>query len=54
LTFGKEDKNADVEDTSNPVDPNANNNGFDYSFGYNVNLEGNVEASHLTPHHSFL
>ncbi|KAJ7807344.1 hypothetical protein B0H14DRAFT_3091266 [Mycena olivaceomarginata] len=47
LTFGKEDKNADVEDTSNPVDPNANNNGFDYSFGYNVNLEGNVPSLQL-------
>ncbi|KAK6987473.1 chitin-binding type-1 domain-containing protein [Favolaschia claudopus] len=48
LTFGKEDTNNDVEEISNGVDPNFNNNGFDYSFGANVNLEGGVEA-HLVP-----
>ncbi|KAJ6538818.1 hypothetical protein DFH09DRAFT_1249584 [Mycena vulgaris] len=45
LSFGKQDKNTDEENTGSAVDPNANNNGFDYSFGYNVNLEGNVEVS---------
>ncbi|KAJ7140504.1 hypothetical protein C8R43DRAFT_892711, partial [Mycena crocata] len=48
LAFGKQDKNSDEEQAGNPVDPNSNNNGFDYGFGYNVNLEGNVEA-HLVP-----
>ncbi|KAJ7502451.1 hypothetical protein B0H11DRAFT_1712411, partial [Mycena galericulata] len=48
LSFGKQDSNNDEENTSNPVNPTDNNNGFDYSFGYNVNLQGNVEA-HLVP-----
>ncbi|KAF7316287.1 Chitin-binding type-1 domain-containing protein [Mycena indigotica] len=48
LTFGKEDSHADEEQTSNPVSPNSNNNGYDYSFGYNVELSGNVEA-HIVP-----
>ncbi|KAJ7467040.1 hypothetical protein FB451DRAFT_1340516 [Mycena latifolia] len=47
LSFGKQDKNTDEENTGNPVDPNANNNGFDYLFGYNVNLEGSVPSLQL-------
>ncbi|KAJ6591336.1 hypothetical protein B0H10DRAFT_2330487 [Mycena sp. CBHHK59/15] len=47
LSFGKQDKNSDEENTGSAVDPDANNNGFDYSFGYNVNLEGKVEVPSL-------
>ncbi len=45
LSFGKQDSNNDEENTGSAVSPNENNNGFDYSFGYNVNLQGSVEVS---------
>ena len=30
--------------TSNPVNPNQNNAGFDFAVGYNVNLEGSLDV----------
>ncbi|CAK5268570.1 unnamed protein product [Mycena citricolor] len=48
VVFGKQDNKADEEQTSNPVSPDSSNQGYDFSLGYNVNLEGNVQA-HLVP-----
>ncbi|KAG6834187.1 hypothetical protein H0H93_011322, partial [Arthromyces matolae] len=39
LSFGKQDSNGDEEYYSGDVNPNANNQGYDFSVGYNVNLE---------------
>ncbi|KAJ7062148.1 glycosyl hydrolases family 18-domain-containing protein [Mycena amicta] len=48
LAFGKQDSNADEEQPGGPVTPTGSNNGFDYSMGYNVDLQASVEA-HLIP-----
>ena len=48
VTIGKEDSNADSETYDPPVTPSNNNQGYDFSFGYNVALEGSVEA-HVVP-----
>ena len=48
VSIGKEDSNADSETFGPPVTPDNNNHGYDFSFGYNVALEGSVEA-HLVP-----
>ncbi|KAJ7062137.1 hypothetical protein C8F01DRAFT_1368794 [Mycena amicta] len=48
LAFGKQDSNADEEQRSSPITPGGSNNGFDYSMGYNVDLQASVEA-HLIP-----
>ena len=48
VTIGKEDSNPDSETYDPPVTPNSSNQGYDFSFGYNVALEGKVEA-HIVP-----
>ncbi|KAG6807538.1 hypothetical protein H0H93_001500, partial [Arthromyces matolae] len=48
LSFGKQDSNGDEENYSGGVNPDANNQGYDFSVGYNVNLEGSLDA-HLVP-----
>uniref|UniRef100_A0A8H7Y0R9 Uncharacterized protein n=1 Tax=Psilocybe cubensis TaxID=181762 RepID=A0A8H7Y0R9_PSICU len=46
--FGLADDNPDEEDPSGAVGSNSNNVGYDFSIGYNVNLDGNLEA-HIIP-----
>ncbi|KAF8816939.1 hypothetical protein BYT27DRAFT_6953579 [Phlegmacium glaucopus] len=46
--FGLADGNPDEEQPSSDVDPNNNNAGYDFSIGYNVNLEGSLDA-HIIP-----
>ncbi|EIN13861.1 hypothetical protein PUNSTDRAFT_140302 [Punctularia strigosozonata HHB-11173 SS5] len=48
VSFGKQDSDNDEENESSPVTPDANNQGYDFSVGYNVNLEGSVDA-HIVP-----
>ncbi|KAF9513934.1 hypothetical protein BS47DRAFT_1392832 [Hydnum rufescens UP504] len=48
VSFGKQDSNNDEENESGPVDPNTNNQGYDFSVGYNVNLEGSLDT-HIIP-----
>lgn len=38
------DSNNDEENFGPTLKPNNQNNGYDYSFGYNVNLEGKAEV----------
>jgi hypothetical protein len=48
VVIGKEDSNPDSEGNGPPVTPSGSNQGYDFSFGYNVALEGSVEA-HIVP-----
>ncbi|KAF9559713.1 hypothetical protein CPC08DRAFT_505392 [Agrocybe pediades] len=48
MAFGKQDGNGDEEVGFKNVSPNNNNQGYDFSVGYNVNLEGGADA-HLIP-----
>ena len=48
VTIGKEDSNPDSETVGPPVKPDNDNYGYDFSLGYNVALEGSVEA-HVIP-----
>lgn len=48
VTIGKEDSNPDSETFDPPVTPSGSNQGYDFAFGYNVALEGSVEA-HIIP-----
>jgi hypothetical protein len=48
VTIGKEDSNPDSETYDPLVTPSSSNEGYDFSFGYNVALEGSVEA-HIVP-----
>jgi hypothetical protein len=48
VVIGKEDSNSDSETYDPPVTPDGSNQGYDFSFGYNVALEGKVEA-HIVP-----
>ncbi|KAF8963452.1 hypothetical protein BDZ97DRAFT_1904916 [Flammula alnicola] len=45
--FGLADNNPDEEDPSDNVDSNSNNVGYDFSVGYNVNLEGSLDIPSL-------
>lgn len=48
VSYGKQDLNNDEENVSSAVNPDANNLGYDISVGYNVNLEGSLDA-HIIP-----
>lgn len=38
------DSNNDEENFGPSINPSGNNNGYDFSFGYNVNLQGKAEV----------
>ncbi|KAK2461060.1 hypothetical protein APHAL10511_006907 [Amanita phalloides] len=46
--FGLADNKPGEKQTSSAVSPSNNNNGYDFSVGYNVNLEGSLDA-HIIP-----
>ncbi|KAI5116231.1 hypothetical protein M0805_001223 [Coniferiporia weirii] len=48
LSFGKQDGSTGEENGPADVTPDENNNSYDFSVGYNVNLAGSLDA-HLIP-----
>ncbi|KAJ7257772.1 hypothetical protein C8J57DRAFT_1516652 [Mycena rebaudengoi] len=48
MSFGKQDSNHDVTNISPGVGADSSNWGYDYSVGYNIDLEGNAQV-HVIP-----
>ncbi|GJJ07068.1 hypothetical protein Clacol_001267 [Clathrus columnatus] len=44
LSFGKMDSNSDEDNFGPPINPNGNNEGYNFNFAYNVDLDGKAEV----------